>query len=112
MEGSTYQAGNGAQNYRHMPQAVNIPAPPPAPVNPSCFGSLEHAAERVRSVANRVERLADLLCGTYPEPANTGGEIKGGPNGLFDGAHEHAGQIDHDTGRIHAAIERIEKRLP
>lgn len=82
----------------------------PAPPNPSCFGSIDHAAERVDALANRVERLVERLAGSYPEPDGTCTVDK--PNGLFDAAEEKAQQISLNVSRALAALDRLDKRLP
>lgn len=82
-----------------------------APVNPSAFGCVENCADQVRAAAHRVEQIVERLCGSYPEPGQ-GAEIKAGPNGLLAEVEEHAGSISENVGRIHSALDRLQKRLP
>jgi len=87
-------------------QAISTVKPP----NPSCFGSIDHAAERVDALANRVERLVERLAGSYPEPDGPCAPEK--PNGLLDAAEDRAQQISLNVSRALAALDRLDKRLP
>ena len=83
----------------------------PSTINPSCFGSIEDVRNTSEAAAGRVEAVVDRLCGTVPQPAETG-EIRGGHSNLFDAAEQNASEIRRNLDRIFAALDRLEKRLP
>ncbi len=87
-------------------------APPAVPVNPSCFGSIDHSAERVRSLAGRIESIVARLCGNYPTAESTIVNGKPSPEGLLGEANDRARQIDADVDRMHAELDRLGKSLP
>lgn len=106
MEGQGYDA-NQAQRSVGGVRA----APPATPVNPSCFGTIEHTASDAARVANRVSGLVDRLAGVAPE-GDASNQLKGGPNGLLAEATDYALGIQANLARINAALDRLEKSLP
>lgn len=83
----------------------------PTPVNPSCFGTIEHTAAEAYRIATRVRAMVDRLAGCVPEDAGTGAP-KGGPNGLLAEATDHALSIQGSLAAISGAMDRLEKHLP
>jgi len=103
---STYDTRNAGGMQRASPPL----APPPSAVNSSCFGTIEHMAEYARTTAGRVERFVDLLCGEAP--TGSGDATEPGVFGLLSVAERHAHHVGEGLNRIHAALDRLEKRLP
>jgi hypothetical protein len=88
------------------------PAPvPPAPCNPSAFGSIEDAARTASDAAARVKHFVDRLCGHEPETAGHS-DASPIPNGLLSEAQDRTDSIRASMGRIFADMERLERRLP
>lgn len=103
-------AGDGGGIQAGAQRALNPVAP--KPVNPSCFGNIEDVCIQSNSVALRVEKLVNRLCG-YPPPSPEGGNaIQGEPNGMLEAADRQARDIRVSLQRIIDASDRLEKQLP
>ncbi len=84
----------------------------PAPVNGQPFGSLQEAGSRVRDEIFRLERLADQLCGSVPQPVEDSKQGSIGGGGLFGGVSQIASDLHTLASRADTALARIYARLP
>lgn len=83
---------------------------PAAPVNPSCFGTIEHTAMEAARVANRVQSIVNRLAGDVP--LKGAASTTSDPDGLLAEATEHTLSIQSSLNDISAALDRLEKNLP
>ena len=90
---------------------AQVQAGSPRAVNPSAFGTVEHAHETVRSVAMRLSMLVDRLCGTIPTDASV--DKNPAPlDGLLGVATLQAADITRHCQAMNSALDRLEKQLP
>lgn len=101
--------GYSNQAARSVSGLTQHPSPARA-VNPSCFGTLEDALSACIETANRVEHIADRLCGSIPAGEGKGNEPAA--SGLFAVATIQASVVRAQMARMNEALSRIENQLP
>jgi hypothetical protein len=85
---------------------------PARAINPSAFGTVEHAANNAGALRMRLEQYVDRLCGTVPTAGPSDSKLKGVTSGLLNEALEHGTRISGDVMAMNAALDRLEKQLP